>query len=263
MGSFFVSLRFNTIMSQSNIYGIHAVKEALEAGTELSKILVQKAIQNTQIDEIISLARKRDLPIQYVPREKFYSFKDKNHQGVVAYISPIEFQSLEQLVPVLFAEGKTPYIVVLDRLTDVRNLGAIARTALCAGAHALVIPQTDSAPISHDAVKTSAGALLKIPVCREKHLKTSIEYLNQCGFTTLACTEKASKNLDQIDLSGPLAIVMGNEETGISPDLLKKCSELGKIPMDFGVSSLNVSVAAGIALYESMIQRKLAGSDLY
>lgn len=249
-------------MSQSVIYGVHAIKEALQAGNELSKIMVQKAIQNPAIDEIITLSRKNDIPVQYVPREKFYAFQDKNHQGIVAYISPISFHNLEQLVPVLFAEGKTPYIVVLDRLTDVRNLGAIARTALCAGAHAIVIPQTDSAPISHDAVKTSAGALLKIPVCREKHLKTSIEYLNQCGFTTMACTEKASSNLDQIDLSGPLAIIMGNEETGISPDLLKKCTHMGKIPMDFGLASLNVSVAAGIALYESMIQRRLAGTDL-
>jgi 23S rRNA (guanosine2251-2'-O)-methyltransferase len=114
--------------------------------------------------------------------------------------------------------------------------------------------------VSDDAVKTSAGALLKIPVCREKHLKTVIEFLNQCGFTTMACTEKAAENLDQLDLSGPLAIVMGNEETGISPEVLKKCTHLGKIPMDFGVASLNVSVAAGIALYESMIQRKLSGS---
>ncbi|MCE2740815.1 MAG: 23S rRNA (guanosine(2251)-2'-O)-methyltransferase RlmB [Sphingobacteriales bacterium] len=250
-------------MSQSVIYGVHAIKEALQAGNELSKIMVQKAMQSAAIDEIITLARKNEVPVQYVPREKFYSFQDKNHQGVVAYISPISFHTLEELIPVLFAEGKTPYIVVLDRLTDVRNLGAIARTALCAGAHALVIPQTDSAPISHDAIKTSAGALLKLPVCREKHLKTSIEFLNQCGFTTMACTEKASSNLDQIDLSGPLAIVMGNEETGISPDLLKKCSHMGKIPMDFGVASLNVSVAAGIALYESMIQRKLAGTDLF
>jgi 23S rRNA (guanosine2251-2'-O)-methyltransferase len=250
-------------MSQSVIYGVHAIKEALQAGNELSKIMVQKAMQSAAIDEIITLARKNEVPVQYVPREKFYSFQDKNHQGVVAYISPINFHTLEELIPVLFAEGKTPYIVVLDRLTDVRNLGAIARTALCAGAHALVIPQTDSAPISHDAIKTSAGALLKLPVCREKHLKTSIEFLNQCGFTTMACTEKASSNLDQIDLSGPLAIVMGNEETGISPDLLKKCSHMGKIPMDFGVASLNVSVAAGIALYESMIQRKLAGTDLF
>jgi 23S rRNA (guanosine2251-2'-O)-methyltransferase len=247
-------------MSQSAIYGVHAVKEAFTAGKELIKVIVQKGIQNAQIDEIMGLCRKNEVPIQYVPREKFYSFKDKNHQGIVGYISPISYHSIEQLVPQLFEEGKTPYIVILDKLTDVRNLGAIARTALCAGAHAIVIPQTDSAQVSDDAVKTSAGALLQIPVCREKHLKTVVEFLNQCGFTTMACTEKASQNLDQLDLSGPLAIIMGNEETGISPEVLKKCTHLGKIPMDFGVSSLNVSVAAGIALYESMIQRKLSGS---
>ena len=135
--------------------------------------------------------------------------------------------------------------------------GAIARTALCAGVHAIVIPLTDAAPVNEDAVKTSAGALLKLPVCRERHIKTAIEFLNQCGFTTLACTEKAKKNLDQTDLSGPLAIVMGNEETGIGNDVLNKCSAQAKIPMDFGVSSLNVSVAAGIAMYEAMKQRSV------
>ncbi len=246
-------------MGQTQIYGVHAVKEAITSGKDLIKIQIQKEVQNNQIDEIISLCRNAQIPLQYVPREKFYALKDKNHQGVVGFISPISYYSLEQIVPSIFEKGETPFIIILDRLTDVRNLGAIARTALCAGAHALVIPQTDTAPVNDDAVKTSAGALMKLPVCREKHLKTVVEYLNQCGFTTLACTEKAKENLDQIDLSGPLAIIMGNEETGISPELLRKCTVLGKIPMDFGVSSLNVSVAAGIALYEAMTQRRIAG----
>lgn len=246
-------------MSQTQIYGAHAVKEAISSGKDLIKIQVQKGLQNNQIDEIISLGRNAQIPIQYVPREKFFSLKDKNHQGVIGFISPISYYSLEQIIPGIFERGETPFIIVLDRLTDVRNLGAIARTALCAGVHALVIPETDAAPVNDDAVKTSAGALLKLPVCREKHLKTVVEYLNQCGFTTLACTEKAKENIDQIELSGPLAIIMGNEESGISPDLLKKASVLGKIPMDFGVSSLNVSVAAGIALYEAMTQRRIAG----
>ncbi|MCF8255201.1 MAG: 23S rRNA (guanosine(2251)-2'-O)-methyltransferase RlmB [Bacteroidia bacterium] len=245
-------------MSQSTIYGVHAIKEAFDAGSELSKVLVQKGMLGGGIEDIISLCRKSQIPVQYVPKEKFYSFKNKNHQGVVAYISPISYYSIEQIVPKIFEDGETPFILVLDRLTDVRNLGAIARTALCAGVHAIVIPQTDSAPVNEDAVKTSAGALLKIPVCREKNLKTVMEYLNQSGFNTLGCTEKASDGLDQIDLTGPLAIVMGNEETGISNDVLKKCSALGKIPMDFGVSSLNVSVAAGIAMYEALMQRKIA-----
>jgi len=247
-------------MSQTTIYGVHAIKEAFNAGRELIKIQVQKGLLNPQVEEILSICRKQQVPVQFVPKEKFYSFKEKNHQGLVGYISPISYHSIEQIIPQLFEEGKTPFIMVLDRLTDVRNLGAIARTALCAGVHAIVIPHTDSAPVNDDAVKTSAGALMKLPVCREKNLKTVIEFLNQCGFTTLACTEKANNNLDQIELSGPLAIIMGNEETGISNDLIKKCTELGKIPMDFGLASLNVSVAAGIAMYEAMIQRKIAGS---
>lgn len=247
-------------MAQSVIYGIHAVREALLEGKEFQRVLVLRGIQNALADEILALCRKHEVPVQMVPKEKFFSFQTKNHQGVVAYLSPVIFHQLDVLVPSLFESGVTPFLMILDRLTDVRNLGAIARTALCAGAHAIIIPQTDSAPVSDDSVKTSAGALLKIPVCRERNLKTTLEYLNQSGFTTLGCTEKARENLDQLDLSGPLAIVMGNEETGISPDLLKKCSVLGKIPMDFGVASLNVSVAAGIALYEAMTQRRIAGS---
>ncbi len=242
-------------MSQTMIYGFHAVKEALTAGSELIKIQITKGLQNPLADEIVTLCRKMQVPVQFVPKEKFYSIRNKNHQGIIGYISPITYYQLENLVPQLFEEGITPFIMVLDRLTDVRNLGAIARTALCAGVNAIVIPQTESAPVNDDAVKTSAGALLKIPVCREKHIKTVIEFLNQCGFTTLACTEKAKKNLDQADLSGPLAIVMGNEESGIGTDVLNKCSLQAKIPMDFGVSSLNVSVAAGIAMYEAMKQR--------
>ena len=244
-------------MSQSMIYGLHAVKEAIAAGKDLIKVQISKGVQNPTIEEIISQCKKIQVPVQFVPKEKFFAFKNKNHQGIVGYISPITYYNLEQLVPQLFEEGQTPFIMVLDRLTDVRNLGAIARTALCAGVHAIVIPLTEAAPVNDDAVKTSAGALLKLPVCRERHIKTSIEFLNQCGFTTLACTEKARENLDQTDLSGPLAIVMGNEETGIGTDVLNKCSAQAKIPMDFGVSSLNVSVAAGIAMYEAMKQRKV------
>ncbi|MBC7381571.1 MAG: 23S rRNA (guanosine(2251)-2'-O)-methyltransferase RlmB [Bacteroidia bacterium] len=239
------------------IYGLHAVKEALTAGKELIKVQITKGLQNPTVEEIIASCKKQQVPVQFVPKEKFYSLKNKNHQGICGYISPISYYSLEQLVPQLFKEGKVPFIMVLDRLTDVRNLGAIARTALCAGVHTIVIPLTDAAPVNEDAVKTSAGALLSLPVCRERHIKTAIEYLNQCGFTTLACTEKAKNNLNQSDLTGPLAIIMGNEESGIGSDVLNKCSAMAKIPMDFGVSSLNVSVAAGIAMYEAMKQRTL------
>ncbi len=242
-------------MKDSIIYGTHAVKEALDAGKELIKIQVMKGIFNPALDELLKAARGAQVPVQTVPKEKFFNLKDKNHQGVMAFASPITYHSLEQIVPSLFEQGETPFILILDSIKDVRNLGAIARTALCAGVHALVVPLTDAAPVNEDAVKTSAGALHKLPVCREKHLKTTLEYLNQSGFTTVACTEKGKDSISQTDLTGPLAIVMGNEETGISPELLKKCSALAQIPMNMGVSSLNVSVAAGIILYEALMQR--------
>jgi 23S rRNA (guanosine2251-2'-O)-methyltransferase len=242
-------------MKETIIYGTHAVKEALDAGKDFIKIQVMKGIFNPALDELLKAARLAQVPVQTVPKEKFYSLKDKNHQGVVAFISPISYHSLEQIIPTLFEQGETPFILILDSVKDVRNLGAIARTALCAGVHALVVPLTDTAPVNEDAIKTSAGALHKLPVCREKHLKTTLEYLNQSGFTTVACTEKAKDTISQTDLTGPLAIVMGNEEVGISLDLIKKCTSLAKIPMDMGVSSLNVSVAAGIILYEAIMQR--------
>jgi 23S rRNA (guanosine2251-2'-O)-methyltransferase len=242
-------------MKETIIYGTHAVKEALDAGKDLIKIQVMKGIFNPVLDELLKAARLAQVPVQTVPKEKFYNLKDKNHQGVVAFISPISYHSLEQIIPTLFEQGETPFILILDSVKDVRNLGAIARTALCAGVHALVVPLTDTAPVNEDAIKTSAGALHKLPVCREKHLKTTLEYLNQSGFTTVACTEKAKDTISQTDLTGPLAIVMGNEEVGISLDLIKKCTSLAKIPMDMGVSSLNVSVAAGIILYEAIMQR--------
>lgn len=239
----------------NTIYGIHSVTEAINSGKEINKVLVQKDLKSEAINNILGLCKAKFIQIQYVPREKFFMFKNKNHQGVCAFVSPIIYHSLEQLIPTWFEQGIDPFVLVLDRITDVRNLGAIARTALCSGINAIVVPFTDSAPVNDDAVKTSAGALLKIPVCREKHLKTTIEYLNQSGFTTVACTEKASNTLSQTDFRGPLAIVMGNEEKGISPDIIKRCTHLARIPMDMGVASLNVSVAAGIAMYEAICQR--------
>jgi len=237
------------------IFGIHSVKEALESGVELGKIIIQRDVRNDVINEIVGKARTKGVPVQFVPREKFLFLRNKTHQGIAAFLSSVEYQSLENIVPLIFESGKVPLILILDRITDVRNFGAIARSAYCAGVDAIVIPETGSAQINDDAVKTSAGALLKIPVCREKHLKTSIEFLNQCGFTTIACSEKARKNIDEMDFNAPIAIIMGNEETGISTDLIRKCGELAKIPLESGVQSLNVSVAAGIILYECVRQR--------
>jgi 23S rRNA (guanosine2251-2'-O)-methyltransferase len=240
------------------IYGQHAVLEALLAAKDINKVIVQTSAKSEVLNEILKKCKQQAIPIQYAPKEKFLFLHQKNHQGVMAYLSPIAFQSIEDIIPQLFEEGKNPFILVLDRITDVRNLGAIARSAYCAGIHAIVIPATDSAPINEDAVKTSAGALMHIPICREKNFKTVLELLNQSGILTIACSEKAKKNFHELDLTVPLAIIMGNEETGISPDILKKCEEMAKIPLGLGVQSLNVSVAAGIAVYETVRQRILA-----
>lgn len=245
-----------TVKPDQLIYGPHALIESIRAGVDITKVMAIRGSVGQLLDDAIRACREAGIPVQFVPRERFDFIREKNHQGICGFISPISYHKLELLVPKLFEEGKDPLLLILDRITDVRNLGAIARTAYCAGVDAIVIPKTDAAPVNEDAIKTSAGALLKIPVCRESHLKTTLEFLNQSGFNTIACTEKAKDNLSQTDFSGPVAIIMGNEESGISPDLIKRCTYMAKIPMDFGLSSLNVSVAAGIALYEAIEQRK-------
>ncbi|MEI6596513.1 MAG: 23S rRNA (guanosine(2251)-2'-O)-methyltransferase RlmB [Bacteroidota bacterium] len=237
------------------VYGIHAVLEALDSGLELNKVLIQKDIRNEQFDLIVNLCKKKKVPFQFVPRDASAFNANQNHQGVVAYVSPIGYYKLEDLLPQLFEEGKTPFILLLDRITDVRNFGAIARSAYCAGVDTIIIPDSGSAQVSEDAIKTSAGALLKIPVCREKNMKSTMELLNQSGVQTVACTEKANKDLNFVDLTIPTCIVMGSEDTGISTEVLKKCSVLARIPLTKGVASLNVSVAAGIAVYETIRQR--------
>jgi len=237
------------------IYGIHAVAEALDIGKDINKVIIQQDTKNDATSGIMSLCKQRHIPFQLVPKEKFNFLREKNHQGVAAYLSAIVYQSIEEILPALYEAGKVPFIIILDRITDVRNFGAIARSAFCGGVDAIVVPFSETAPINDDAIKTSAGALLKIPVCREKNLKTTLEFLNQSAVTTVACTEKANKHINFIDLKVPLAIILGNEEHGISNDLIRKCESIVKIPLEFGVQSLNVSVAAGIAIYETVRQR--------
>jgi 23S rRNA (guanosine2251-2'-O)-methyltransferase len=247
------------IMSETNytIYGIHAVDEALDSGKEISKIIVARESRSEQLDELISRARKMKVPVQQIPRDSSAFPRQRNHQGVVAYLSPITYHQLDQLLPGIFESGKVPFLLILDRITDVRNFGAIARSAYCGGVDAIIIPESGAARVNEDAVKTSAGALLKIPVCREKNFKSMMELLNQSGITTIACTEKANKDLPYIDLTGPIAIIMGNEEDGISNEVLRKAALMAKIPLELGVKSLNVSVAAGIAVYETVRQRMM------
>jgi 23S rRNA (guanosine2251-2'-O)-methyltransferase len=198
-----------------------------------------------------------DIPHQILPHYRFFKIADrnKNHQGVVALASLIEYQNIEEIIQQAFERGETPLVIALDKVTDVRNFGAIARTAECMGVHALLIPDKGSAAINDDAIKTSAGALLKIPVCRVHNLKSSLDYLKESGLILAAATEEGATNSWEADLKGPLTILMGNEETGVSPEYLRRCDLLLKVPMMGTIESLNVSVAAGMLLYESVRQR--------
>lgn len=242
-------------MKLEYIYGTRAVSEAISKGVSIEKILIDKKKHNPSIKEIIGLCSSHQIPFQFVPEEKLLQFKNKNHQGVVALISPIEYQSLENIVVSTFQHGQMPLVVILDGITDVRNFGAIARTALSVGAHAIVVEHKGHAQINDDAIKTSAGALLEIPVCRETSLTHTIHALKLHGLKVIACTEKASQHIYEMNLNDPLAIIMGNEEKGIRPALLQKADYLASIPMLGNIGSLNVSVATGIILYECIRQR--------
>ncbi len=237
------------------IFGIRAVTEAIQSGQELEHVFFRKGLQGDLAAELLSHARKSGVPIQFVPVEKLNRFTRKNHQGVVALISPILYHDLEQLVPGLFESGAVPLILVLDGITDVRNFGAIARSAECAGVHGLVIPHGGSARIHEDAVKTSAGALLTVPVCRVHRLDDALRYLRNSGIRIVAATEKAPLDFVKADLKDPLAIVVGSEEKGIHPSILALCDEEVAIPVYGQIASLNVSVAASLLMYEALRQR--------
>lgn len=242
--------------SNKMVFGIRAVIEAVQSGQEMESIYIQRGLQGgALLQELRNVLKDHDLTYQQVPVEKLDRLTLKNHQGVVAYISPITYHSLEQIVPQLFEQGEVPLILILDRVTDVRNFGAIARTAACAGVHAIVIPLKGAAQINPDAVKTSAGALYTIPVCREINLKFTLQFLKDSGLQVVACTEKTESSYTEPDYTVPTAIVMGSEEDGISPEYLKLCDERAKIPLKGDIASLNVSVAAGVLLYEVLRQR--------
>jgi 23S rRNA (guanosine2251-2'-O)-methyltransferase len=236
-------------------FGLHAVYELLQAGKEINRILIAREGKTDALRELLAIAKQRQVPVQEVPKEKLNSLTRKNHQGVIAFVSPIEYQELEQLLPTLFEQGKTPLLLVLDRITDVRNLGAIARSAQCAGVDAIVIPLRDAAQVTADAIKTSAGALASLPVCRERSLDRVIDYLLDSGIQLVAATEHAADDYYAVDFSLPTAIIMGSEEDGIHPNILRKASVLARIPIVGTVGSLNVSVAAGVLLFESVRQR--------
>jgi len=237
------------------IFGIRAVIEAAEAGKDIDKVLVKRGLQGNLFKELQQVLRTHEIPLQKVPVERLNRITQKNHQGVIAYMSPITYQRLDQLVPLLYEKGRNPFILVLDGITDVRNFGAIARTCEVAGVDAIVIPARGSVSVNADAIKTSAGALLRIPVCREKNLKEAIVFLKNSGIKVVVADEKAEKNYTESDFLLPTAIVMGAEDKGVSIEILRICDEWIGIPQFGTIGSLNVSVAAGILIYEVIRQR--------
>ncbi len=242
-------------MKDDFIFGLRPVMEAIEAGKTIDKIFIQNGLQGDIVAELKKQLSKEGIRPNYVPVEKLNRITRKNHQGVVAFTTDITFYKIEDLVPQLFEEGKTPFLLVLDRLTDVRNFGAICRTAECVGVDAIIIPDKGAAPINSDAIKTSAGAIYNVKICKEKNLAHTVDYLQQSGILVFASTEKAQKTVYETDFREPCAIVMGNEETGISKEVLHHSDEKIKLPIEGKTQSLNVSVACGAVLYEVLRQR--------
>ena len=237
------------------IYGVHAVLEAFEAGKDIDKILLSKTLNDETAKEISEKARALRVPVQRVPVQKIDRITRKNHQGVLAMMAAVTYYQVEDLVPQLFDEGENPFIVVLDGVTDVRNFGAVARTCECAGVSAIVIPDRESVSVNADAVKTSAGALNFLPVCREHNLVKAVRLLRDSGFKIVGTSDKSQMPYTKGNYTGPVAIVLGAEDKGISPEIMKLCDTQVLIP-EFGhINSLNVSVAGGIMIYEVVRQR--------
>jgi 23S rRNA (guanosine2251-2'-O)-methyltransferase len=237
------------------IFGIRAVIEAILAEKEIDKILVKRDLQSDLSKELFDALKGKEIAVQRVPAERLDRVTRKNHQGVIAFIPAISYQKLEDIIPFLYEQGKNPFIVLLDGVTDVRNFGAIARTCECAGVDAIVIPSKGSVTVNADAMKTSAGALHVLPVCKEKSITQAIKFLQESGVKVYAASEKAYENHTAATYDGPVAIVMGAEDTGVSMDNLRMCDQMVKIPQFGTIGSLNVSVASSILVYEVVRQR--------
>lgn len=244
------------------VFGIRAVIEAIESGKQFDKVLMKKDLGGELARELLSVTREYNVPVQRVPVERINKVTRKNHQGVIAFMAAVDYYHVDDIVPALYDEGINPLVVVLDGVTDVRNFGAIARTCECAGVNCIVIPERNSVSVNADAVKTSAGALNYLPVCRERNLVKAVQYLRDSGFKVMGASEKTDLNYTKADFTGPVAIVLGAEDTGISTDVLKLCDTLVAIP-EFGqINSLNVSVAGGIMIYEVVRQRLNDGQNV-
>jgi 23S rRNA (guanosine2251-2'-O)-methyltransferase len=239
------------------IFGLRAVIEAVKAGKQIDRLLIRQGLQGALYHELMIEVKKNNIAYQIVPLERIELVTRKNHQGVLAWLSLIEYQSITNLLPMIFEKGEEPLVIALDGVSDVRNFGAIVRSADCLGAHAVIIPEKGSARITADAIKTSAGALHTFPVCREKSIVRSIEYLKESGLKAICAAEKSGKEASQAQLTGPSVLILGSEDKGISRELLELADYHVKIPMSGIIGSLNVSVAAGIFLYEIKRQRAL------
>lgn len=241
---------------QDMIYGIRPLMEAIDAGKEIEKVLVQKGLKGDLFKDLLKLLKDREIPIQFVPIEKLNRLSRKNHQGVISFVSPIAFYRIEDILPSVFERGEDPFFLIIDRVTDVRNFGAILRTAEAAGIHAVIIPSRNTAQLNSGTIKSSAGAIYKIPVCRSDNLKVTINYLKGSGIKIVAATEKANESIYNSSLSGPLAVIMGSESEGVSSEYLKLSDIHFSIPMLGEIGSLNVSVATGIVLFEAVRQKQ-------
>lgn len=241
---------------KKEIYGIRAILEAIASNQPINKVFLQKGLKGELFRELEAEIRKNSISASYVPLEKLNRLTKNNHQGAVANISPVEFSDFEALVEQVLKDHASPFFLLLDRVSDVRNFGAIIRTAECTGIHGIIIPKTGAAPITEDTVKTSAGAAFKVPIAKVDHLKDAIFYLQSSGIKVIAATEKAQDDIYNIDLNNPCAIVMGAEDKGISPSILNLVDEKAKLPLLGEIGSLNVSVACGVFLYEVVRQRR-------
>jgi 23S rRNA (guanosine2251-2'-O)-methyltransferase len=241
--------------NNQQIFGIRAIIEALEAGQTIDKVFIQKELQGDLAKKLLRALKTHQVNFSYVPVEKLAKFDAKNHQGAMAQIAPINFVELEPMVEAVLESGKTPLFLMLDQISDARNFGAIIRTAACIGVDGIIIPKTGSAPVNADTVKTSAGGVFHVPICKVNHLKDAIYFLQASGIQVVAATEKAEKTLYQADLKSPTAIIMGSEDRGINPSVLAIIDQKVKLPMVGQIGSLNVSVACGAFLYECLRQR--------
>ena len=239
----------------NQIFGIRAIIEAINAKKEIDKVFVQKEAQGDLMQDLMKTMKRNNINFSYVPVEKLNRLTPNNHQGAVATIAPISFISLETMVESVIETGKKPLFLILDQLSDARNFGAIIRTAECTGVDGIIIQKQGSAPVNGDTVKTSAGAVFNVPICKVDHIKDAIFYLQGSGIKTVAATEKTEHHIYEINLNEGVAIIMGSEDRGVNPSVLKIVDEKAKLPMFGSIESLNVSVACGAFLYEALRQR--------